>query len=211
MVSITSMAIPPGEETSQCAAMGDSPAEFPSGADAEARRLALAVSRGNEAAFTDLYDRYHGRLFRLAIVLGQADESLAHEIVQATMLTAAAKLKPVESEKHLWHWLARVARQKLLKQRRTRKREPPLVSLTGLADIPETLEADAVLEESLDAALLALDADERQAIEWFYFDGLGHADIAARLNTTAKAVSSRLERVRAKLRLAVTRMLSHET
>ena len=63
----------------------------------------------------------------------------------------------------------------------------------------------------MDAALLALDADERQAIEWFYFDGLGHAEIASRLNTTAKAVSSRLERVRGKLRLTVNRMLSHET
>jgi RNA polymerase sigma-70 factor (ECF subfamily) len=169
------------------------------------------VGRGDDAAFQQLYDGYHARLFRLLVVIGRGDEALAHELVQTVMLAAAAKLKLVESEEHLWNWLARVARQHLCKAWRQRRREPELV---GLAELPEPANAvapEAVLEEGLDAALLALEAEDRQAVEWFYFGGLHHKEIAERMGGTPKAVSRRLERARAKLRSLLTRKLSHET
>src|SRR6266536_2762556 len=78
----------------------------PSIADVEARRLAIAVGRGDEAAFRELYDRYHARLFRFALVLGHGDEALAGDSVQSVFVTAATKLRGVESEQHLWNWLA---------------------------------------------------------------------------------------------------------
>src|SRR5262245_35653277 len=93
-------------------------------ADVEARRIALGVSRGDEAAFRELYDRYHERLFRLAVMLTQADELLAGEIVQSVFVTTASRLRRVESEAHLWNWLARVARQHLSKAIRQRQRDP---------------------------------------------------------------------------------------
>ena len=83
--------------------------------------------------------------------------------------------------------------------------------MADVPDCPDGVELDSQLEESLDAALLAMDADERELVEWFYFDRLSHKEIAERLGTTPKSVSSRLERVRAKLRLLITRRLSHET
>jgi RNA polymerase sigma-70 factor (ECF subfamily) len=180
-------------------------------ADADARRLAAAVARGNEAAFRELYERYHRRLFRFALVLASGDETFAHDAVQAAFVTAAKKLYSVESEKHLWNWLARVARQHLAKNWRQRRRDSTVI---GMADLPECVdgvEPDSVLEESLDAALLAMDADERELVEWFYFDQLSHKEIAERLDVTPKSVSSRLERARAKLRSAIARKLSHET
>ena len=78
-------------------------------------------------------------------------------------------------------------------------------------DFPDHTEPDSVLEESLDAALLAMDADERELVEWFYFDKLSHKEIAERLDATLKSISSRLERARAKLRAVMERKLSHET
>lgn len=182
-----------------------------SSADAEARRTAAAVARGDEAAFEELYDRYQARLLRLLVVLTCGDETLAGEVAQLAMLTAAAKLKPVETEAHLWNWLARVARQHLTKEWRRRRREPILVSLPESAEAPEPTETEAALDQGLDAALLALEEGDRQAVEWFYFDGLGHKEIAQRLETTPKAVSSRLERARAKLRSLLNQALSHET
>jgi len=180
-------------------------------ADAEAHRLAAAVARGDDAAFRELYERYHRRLFRFALVLGCGDESLAHDAVQAAFLTAAAKLRAAESEKHLWNWLARVARQQLAKAWRQRRRNSAVIGMADVPDCPDGVEPDSQLEESLDAALLAMDADERELVEWFYFDRLSHKVIAERLGATPKSVSSRLERVRAKLRLLITRRLSHET
>jgi RNA polymerase sigma-70 factor (ECF subfamily) len=204
------MAMPVTGPTPTDSAADAQPTQFSGNADAEARRLAASVARGDEAAFRELYDRYHERLLRLVIVLGHGDESLAHEVVQSAMLRAAAKLRSVESEEHLWNWLARVARQELAKQRRRQGREPALVALEERSDWPGVAEADRRLEQSLDAALLALELEERQVVEWFYFDGLRQGEIAERLHTTPKAVSSRLERSRAKLRQMINRILSHE-
>jgi RNA polymerase sigma-70 factor, ECF subfamily len=145
------------------------------------------------------------------MVLSRGDEATAQEVVQSVMLTAASKLRPVESEEHLWHWLARVARQHLSKVWRHERRAPVLVASDKLPETAEPIEPDAVLERGLDKALLELDAEDREVIEMCYFDGLSHKAIAERLETTPKAVSSRLERARAKLRLSLKRILSYES
>ncbi len=179
--------------------------------DAEARRLVLAMARGDEVAFREFYERYRRRLLRFALVLGRGEETLAQDAVQAAFVTAAKKLRSIQSEEHLWNWLARVARQHLAKAWRQRQRNSAVI---GMADLPECIdggEPDSVLEECLDAAILMMDAGERELVEWFYFDGLSHKEIAERLGATPKSVSSRLERARIKLRAAIARKLSHET
>jgi len=205
------MPFPAREPTARLAEADASEPPAPSSADVEARQLARAVARGDEAAFRELYDRYHDRLFRLAAVVGHGDDALAHEVVQSAMLTAARKLKPVENEAHLWNWLARVARQHLAKIWRQQRRAPTLVELAELPEAAGPQESDSMLEENLDEALLELETEDRQAVEWFYFDGLSHKDIAERQGATPKAVSSRLERARAKLRLLLNRRLRHES
>ena len=182
-----------------------------SSADADARRLSVAVARGDQAAFKELYDCYQRRLFRLLLVLSRGDESLAEETVQATFITAAAKLRRVESEKHLWNWLARVARQHFAKALRKRTRS---ASVIGVAELPECLaaaEADSMLETVLDSALADLEPDERRILESFYFDGVSQKELADELHTTPKAVSSRLERARARLRTLIAKRLAHES
>jgi RNA polymerase sigma factor (sigma-70 family) len=181
-------------------------------ADAEARALAAGIARGDEPAFRALYDRYHQRLFRLSLVLGRGDEAMAQDLVQLVFVTAAKKLKRIESEEHLWNWLARVARQHSMKIWRARERDPAMAHAEALTDDwPAAAESDSFLEEVLDRALKALDTDEQQIVRIFYFDRLSQKEIAAQLGTTPKAVSSRLERAREKLRSLIKRALSHET
>jgi len=204
------MTFPVSDSKSRLAEVVASEPPAPSGDDVEARRLARAVARGDEAAFAELYDRYHDRLFRFTAVLSRGDEVLAREVVQSAMLTAARKLKPVETEAHLWNWLARVARQHLAKIWRQQQREPEWVELAEFPEAAAPEESDSVLEDNLDAALQELEIEDRQMVEWFYFDGLTHREIAERQGATPKAVSSRLERARAKLRLLLNRRLRHE-
>ena len=182
-----------------------------SGDDVSARRVAAAVARGDDAAFRQLYDAYHQRLFRFALVLGRGDDTLAHETVQSVFLTAAAKLRPVENEEHLWNWLARVARQNLAKHWRQQQRDSSVVSMADVPNCAEAASSDSDLEKNLDAALVEMEDSERQLIEWFYLDGLSQKDIAEKLSLTPKAVSSRLERARARLRVLVAKNLAHET
>ena len=179
----------------------------PPSVDAEARRLAASVAHGDDDAFRELYDRYHQRLFRFALTLGQGDESLAQETVQSVFITAAAKLRRVENEEHLWNWLARIARQQLAKVWRQQRRDSAIVGMADLPECAEAHESDSVLEKNLDTALLAIEPDDRQLIEWFYFDGLSHKEIAGRLSATPKAVTSRLERARARLRSLLAQKL----
>jgi RNA polymerase sigma-70 factor (ECF subfamily) len=182
------------------------------GADAEARVLAASVGRGDEAAFRTLYERYHQRLFRFALVLGRGDEPLAHDTVQAVFITAAKKLRRIDSEEHLWNWLARVARQQLAKAWRKGRHDAVMATVEVLPeDCAAAAEPDSFLEEVLDGALTMLDLEERQLVQCFYFDRLSQKEIAEQLGTTPKAVSSRLERAREKLRLLIKRKLSHET
>ena len=210
-VSMTSMPLLVKARIPRPAVDTDSSQPICSDADADTRRLAAAVARGDEAAFREFYERYHGRLLRFALVLGRGDETLAHDTVQSVFVTAAAKLRRAESEEHLWNWLARVARQQLAKSRRRRQRDPLVVALPDLPEPPAAAEPDSVLEEQLDAAMSEMETEEQQLVEWFYFDRLSHKEIAERLGATPKSVSSRLERTRAKLRSLIARRLSHET
>ena len=211
MVTTTSMPFPALEPTSCPTVAASSLQTSRASADAEARHLVAAVARGDEAAFRQLYDRYQPRLLRLALVLGRGDESLAQDTVQLVFVTAAAKLRRVDGEEHLWNWLARVARQQFAKAWRQRKRNPEVVGMADLPEPPDAVKPDSVLEENLDAALQSMETEERRLIELFYFDRLSHQEIAEQLNTTPKAVSSRLERAREKLRSLIARRLSHET
>ena len=210
-VLITSTPFPFRERAARASVKAPDSKIAVSGADVAARRLTAGVARGDEAAFQELYDGYRERLFRFVLVLGRGDESLAQETVQSVFVTAAAKLRGVESEAHLWNWLARVARQQLGKAWRQRQRDSAVVGVANLPEYASPSETDSLLEQSLDAALLTLNAEDRQLIEWFYFDGLGQKEIAERLSATPKAVSSRLERARGKLRSSLTQKLSHET
>ncbi len=206
ILSTPAMSIPVSEPTPRMKQSAATLAE-----DAEARQISAGLAKGDEGAFNQLYDRYHRRLFRLALALGHGDETLAYDAAQSALLTAAAKLKAVTSEEHLWNWLARAARQHLGKDRRKQQRHPEPISLEDLHGAVEGVAAQTALENSVDSALLALEPEDRQAVEWFYFDGLSHKEIAARLETTDKAVSSRLERARAKMRPLLLKERSRET
>src|SRR6266850_3831963 len=148
--------------------------EASNAADERARRWTAAIGRGDETAFRELYDSYRDRVFRLALVIGRGDDDLAHEAVQSVFLTAASKLRRVESEAHLWNWLARVARQQIGKTWRQIGRNSAIVPMAELPECSRAEQSDSELEEKLDAALLHMDPEETQLIEWFYFDRLSH-------------------------------------
>jgi RNA polymerase sigma-70 factor (ECF subfamily) len=172
--------------------------------------LSRAVARGDEEAFRQLYDAYSDRVLRLAILLSRGDVSLARDVTQEVWLVAARKMKPLQSDAHLWNWLALVTRQQAARALRHAAGRAGEVSLADMPDPPAPADADRLLEQCLDAAVQSLEAEDRQLIEWFYFEHLTCEHIAGQLGTTAKAISSRLERARAKLRSLVQRRLAHE-
>lgn len=200
-VLLTSMPLPVREQASETGvhSVNQAKPDFPS--DADACRIATGVGRGDEKAFRELYDLYQRRLLRFSLLLLRGDELQARETIQTVFLTAASRLRRVESEAHLWNWLARIARQHIGKAWRQQARDSGAISVADLPEPPAPPAPDTELEQRLDAALLQMESDDRTLLEWFYFDDLSHKEIARRLSVTPKAVSSRLERARARLRL----------
>lgn len=167
--------------------------------------LTKSVAAGDETATHDFFQRYCDRLFRYALVITRGQEDLAREILSLTMIKAIRAMRPMESDADIWRWLTRIAWNCFLDHCRKTKRRPPT------EQIPETIPApsqDQALLNALNESVTELPLDEREIVERCYFEDESQADVAASIQTTRKAVESRLARIRQKLRAAVLQKLS---
>src|SRR5687767_10977564 len=160
------------------------------------RDLTARMRAGEEAAFTEFYDRYYDRLFRYLLLLTRGNEAITRELLQATMTKAMQKIRAFSIEPQLWNWLAAIARNAFIDSIRRTRRAPKIVSLLSGEGIEEPTappeKADDELLTVLEGCLGEMGAEERALIESFYFDDGSHRSVAERYGTTAKAVESRL-------------------
>ncbi len=176
----------------------------------EDRGLVRRLLDGDEQAYEALFEDYFDGLYRFALTRLDFDETLAQEVVQATMLKAIEKLDTYRGEAALFSWLCSVCRREITAHFRRRKRAPAEVEL-----IENTPEIRAVLDALAAGAAGPEDALHRKevtrlvhltldhlpprygrALEWKYFDGLSVKEIAARLGTSPKAAESVMSRAR---------------
>jgi len=141
------------------------------------------------------------RLVRLCTAVA-GDASAAEDLAQETLLTAWRLQHRLTDPTGTDAWLNAIARNVCRRWLRARKGLPVPTELEG-ADVARDL--DTVLEreeliELLDRALGLLPAATRDALVGHYVEELSHAEIAARLGTSADAVSMRVSRGRARLR-----------
>jgi RNA polymerase sigma-70 factor (ECF subfamily) len=173
------------------------------------RLLVQRMLRGDEAAFTELFDANFGPLFRFALRRTGRDEDAAEEIVQEALCAAIRKLSTFRGEASLLTWLMTFCRHEISAYYRKRQRIPPLVELTE--DLPEIRAAvasigadDPLLRKEIStlvqSILDALPSHYGDVLEWKYIDGLPVAGIAERLGVSAKAAESMLTRARVAFR-----------
>ena len=97
---------------------------------------------------------------------------------------------------------------------RIQKRAPQFLPFEVVGQISQPqddrTDEDTILEAALEEAVKLLPDDEKQLLEWVYFNDLSQKQIAESTQTTPKAVESKLARVRQKLRNMLTTILSHE-
>jgi len=182
---------------------------------ADVAALTRRMRAGEEAAYREFYHTYYHRLLRYLLVVARGDEEAATEALEATLLRVVRHIKVFPSQEVFWSWLSVLARSAFSDLSRKRRRYLAFLDrFTRHAHVeqasPDTTEADASLLAALDRGLAALPADERQLVEWKYFDHRSVRDIAAELETSEKAVESRLVRIRRKLKLDLMLELKHE-
>jgi RNA polymerase sigma-70 factor (ECF subfamily) len=100
----------------------------PSTRASEDAQLVAALRRGDEAAFIELVERYHGMLLRLARTY--VDASAAEEVVQETWLAVLRGVMHFEERSALKTWIAHI----LVNRAKTRaQRDGRVVPFSALA------------------------------------------------------------------------------
>ena len=164
-----------------------------------AELLARARS-GERQAFTELVDRHHAELVRIAYAV-TGDLDAARDAAQLAWIKAWQRLPSVREPERLRAWLiaiaANEARQHLRAHRRRRVREIVPAPEDERPAHDTGTSADRL---DLGAALARLGSAERELIAMRYLAGLSAEEIGAATGLTASGVRSRLSRLIARLR-----------
>jgi RNA polymerase sigma-70 factor, ECF subfamily len=169
------------------------------------------MARGEGEALAQLYDRHAGPIYSLALrVLGDVAE--AEDVVQEVFMQAwhqASRYSAVRGA--VAAWLLTLARSRAIDRLRARRARPGVaVDNRSAGQIPDgavPVDAQVLSLEQvrrLRAALDELPLLQRAAIELAYFEGLTHAEIAARLEQPLGTVKTRIRLAMVKLRNVLT-------
>jgi len=181
--------------------------------------LLALVANGDQQAFSQLYDHSSSLLFTLAVrILGNHEEAAA--LLQDVYLEVWRKVSRYDVGRGTpVAWLVTLTRSRAIDRLRTRtargSRATPSLEAGGAAQVddlgPSSFEtqADQELRIAIGAAVAGLPQAQQQAIELAYYEGLSHAEIAARLNQPLGTVKTRIKLGMSKLRDGLQRWWNH--
>jgi RNA polymerase sigma factor (sigma-70 family) len=166
--------------------------------------LLSLIASSDEAALAELYDRFGGVAYGLALRIVR-DETLAQDAVQEAFLAVwrtADRFLAERARASTWVLTLVHRRAVDLVRREDRRRGDPLESA------PEPSAAQTVDEEAelgfrrrvVQEALRRLPPDQRQALELGYYGGLTQSEVAERLGQPLGTVKSRMFTGLARLR-----------
>ncbi|HLZ34892.1 MAG TPA: sigma-70 family RNA polymerase sigma factor [Nitrospira sp.] len=175
--------------------------------------LLASIVKGDQQAFSQLYDHSSALLYTLAFrILGNREE--ADELLQDVYLEVWRKVARYDVGRGTpIAWLITLTRSRAIDRLRARSTRghnaasPLDGSLTStVADLgpsPFETQADQELRMAVGIAITGLPPAQQQAIELAYYEGLSHHEIAARLNQPLGTVKTRIKLGMSKLREAL--------
>ncbi len=177
--------------------------------------LTRRLITGDESAYRIFFDAYVDRLSRYLLVVTGGDETAMRDALQETLRRVVHHIHIFSDEAVLWSWLTVLARSARADESRKHRRYFAFLDRfkqQAAIDIEVTRDDHRLdhLDRILDRCLSRLPSDERELMELKYFEHFSVREIAANLQSTEKAVESRLTRVRKKLKQAILAELRHE-
>jgi RNA polymerase sigma-70 factor (ECF subfamily) len=167
--------------------------------------LVRSIAAGDQLALHQLYEMAH-RIVFTSIMRITANRETAEELTIDVFHDVWRRASRYDAENGtVLGWIMNQARSRAIDRLRFENRkkrshdddvQPMAEAPAGPRDVLELREQ----RESLRAALAALTSDERRAIEMTFFDGLTHAEAAARLNQPLGTIKTRIRSGLHKLR-----------
>ena len=158
--------------------------------------LLSLVASSDEEALAELYDRFGGTAYGLALRILR-DEALAQDAVQEAFLGVwrnADRFLAERAKASTWILTLVHRRAVDLVRREDRRRGEPLESAPEPA-APETTETEATLgfeRRIVQEALSQLPPEQRQALELGYYGGLTQSELAEQLGQPLGTIKSRM-------------------
>ncbi len=180
--------------------MADSPLED--------QELLRQLGKGNETAFTSLYERYQGAIFRFALHMS-GNAATAEEVTQEVFMLLIGNAKGYQADKGtLGNYLFGVARNLTRRVVQRSRLDLPIeeewldtgdAGLTSDLDVLSDL-SNSELLDLLRKAVLALPEQYREVVALCDLEEMSYAEAAALLECSPGTVASRLHRARAMLK-----------
>ena len=180
--------------------------------EADEEQLLAAAMQFNDAALSELYDRYEAKIYGY-IYRRIGDQSLAED------LTAQVFLKMLESiqDQKAWRssfsgWLYRIAHNLLVDtyRRKGRHGEVDLEDVSQMAaesQNPEETVAQALDTERLRSAIRRLTEEQAEVVSLRFLEGYSIAEVAGMMNRTEGAIKALQYRAVATLRTLIYEQL----
>jgi len=179
--------------------------------------LLRRMTDGDKAAFAELYDRFSRPLYATALRI-VSDAAEAQDIVHDAFLTLWEKAAVFESDRGTaFGWAVTLVRNRAIDRVRTRRRRTDLLAAAPASDLGYDENASGASADdsatlgdqarAVRAAVAALPAEQRRALELAFFGGLTQQEIAAKLSEPLGTVKARVRRGLLKLRDTLARRL----
>jgi RNA polymerase sigma-70 factor (ECF subfamily) len=151
------------------------------------------IRSGDEMAMADMYDRYSGIVYGVALrVLG--DTAAAEDVLQEVFLQLWRRPQVFDADRgKLPAWLAVIARNRAIDRLRRRPREENIEELPMSTAVNLENETDRKLAmEKVRGALSHLPQEQRRALEMAFFDGMTHTEIATKTGEPLGTIKTRI-------------------
>jgi RNA polymerase sigma-70 factor, ECF subfamily len=155
--------------------------------------LVARLRAGDQSAMADLYDRYSGVVYGVALRV-LANATAAEDIVQEIFLQLWRNPQAFDVNRgRLAPWLAVIARNRAIDHLRKRPPEDDIDELPIAAGID--MEGEAAQKLAVDkvrGVLAQLPQDQRKALEMAFFEGMTHTEIAGKTGEPLGTVKTRI-------------------
>lgn len=155
--------------------------------------LVERIRSGDETAMADIYDRYSGIVYGVALrVLGNT--TAAEDVLQEVFLQLWRNPNAFDANRgKLPAWLAVIARNRAIDHLRKRPPEDDIEDLpisTGVNLEGEAAQRLAV--EKIRVVLAQLPPEQRRVLEMAFFEGMTHTEIAAKCGEPLGTIKTRI-------------------